>query len=243
MRWIAAVLVFAVAACGNGGDADLKPLSDDQAARLAQAGYHNLLAGGAEFEANSAVLVGNGNRTVLLMGVIDWERHAGRATVTISGADDGITEVYWTEDAVYERWPEADATVSAMGGPARPWIVRAPQPQTRQLDRLLGVVLGLALEQPENALLIQQREGSAFMREDELLGRPVEVLRFGTRSLYWLALDDASMLRFEGNSSAGASPTVVDFLRFGKVAAEAPAGDDVVPVESLPGLYAALLSE
>lgn len=236
-------LVCVVAACGGGDDTSPQPLSADQAARLAQAGFNNLLAGGADFEATSAMLSDAGNRTVLLSGVIDWQRHAGRAMVSISGPDDGITEVYWTEDAVYERWPESDATVSATGGPARPWIVRAPQPQTRQLDRLLGIILGLALEQPENALLIQQREGSAFVREDELRSRPVEVLRFGTRSSYWLALDDASMLRFEGNSSVGTSPTVVDFLRFGTIAVEPPPDGDVVPVESLSGLYAALLSE
>lgn len=236
------VCVTVATACGDTEGNGPQPLTNDQAARLAQAGYHNLLAGGAEFEANSAVLGSVTTQTVSLIGVIDWERHVGRARVSIVGVDDGIVEVYWTEDAVFERWPEADATIAALGGPSQPWVVRAPQPQARPLDRLLGVVLGLALEQPENAVLIQQKEGSAFIRDDDLRGRTVEVLRFGERSMYWLARDDGSMLRFEGNFSGGSSPTVVDFLRFGAVSAEPPPNEAVVPVENISRLYAALLS-
>ena len=235
-------LVAVIAACSNGDGApngEPIPLSNERATRLAQAGYQNLLAGGAEFEANSAFLGVQPSETVRLIGVIDWENHVGRAAVSSTGSTGGLTEVYWDENTVLERWPGMDDLVASLGGPDQPWVARAPEPNTRQIDRLLALVVGLAIEQPENAILLQQTEGSAFMRNDTLRDRDVEVLRYGTRNLYWLALDDGSMLRFEGNSAGGNAPTVIDFLRFGVVDVPRPSESDIVPVSAIPEIYSA----
>ena len=242
-------VLVAVAACtllfACGGDdrktVEAAPLTQTQAERLSQAGYTNYLAKGAEFEAISAFLGPDGNQSLTLSGLIDWESHRGRAFVRGVGSEAGITEVYWEETFVLERRPGMDAVVNGMGGPATPWVARAPDPSTRQLDRLLALVLGLALEQPENALLLQQTEGSSFMRLDDLRGDPVEVLRYGTRNLYWLALDDGSMARFEGNSAGGTAPTVIDLLELGPVAVEAPPEADIVPVEAVAEIYSAFV--
>ena len=236
------ILFAVIAACTNGDstpNSDPTPLTNDQATRLAQAGYQNLLAAGAEFEANSAFLGVQPTETVRLIGVIDWENHIGRAVVSGTGPTTGLTEVYWDETTVLERWPGMDGLVSSLGGPDQPWVARSPEPATRQIDRLLALVVGLAIEQPENAILLQQTEGSAFMRTDTLRDRDVEVLRYGMRNLYWLAVDDGSMLRFEGNSASGSAPTVIDFLRLGPVDVPRPAAADVVPVSAIPEIYAA----
>lgn len=235
-------LVAVIAACSNGDGApndEPIPLSNERATRLAQAGYQNLLAGGAEFEANSAFLGVQPSETVRLIGVIDWENHVGRAAVSSTGPTAGLTEVYWDETTVLERWPGMDDLVASLGGPDQPWVARAPEPNTRQIDRLLALLVGLAIEQPENAILLQQTEGSAFMRNDTLRDRDVEVLRYGTRNLYWLAVDDGSMLRFEGNSTGGNAPTVIDFLRFGPIDVPRPAEADIVPAEAIPEIYSA----
>ena len=236
-------LLAAVAAACGGGDtsSESRPLSDAEAGRLAQAGYGNLLAGGARFEANSAFLGTDPLQTVTLVGEIDWEGHVGRALVRGGGPDETLTEVYWEEGVVIERRPAFDAIIAGMGGPTTPWIARAPEPSTRQLDRLLSVVFGLALEQPDNALLLQQTEGSAFIRADELRSEPVEVLRYGTRNLYWLAADDGAMLRFEGNSAGGTAPTVVDLVVLGPVEVPSPDPDQVIPVEAVAEIYSAAI--
>ena len=241
---VGAVLCVVAVGCGGSDGPSVgepRPLSDDEAVRLAQAGHTNFLEGGATFEANSAFLGTAPTQTVTLVGAIDWANHRGRAFVRANGPDEGLTEVYWEETFVLERRPAIDTIVNGMGGPATPWVARSPDPSTRQLDRLLALVFGLALEQPENALLLQQTEGSSFMRLDDLRGDPVEVLRYGTRNLYWLALDDGSMARFEGNSAGGTAPTVIDLLELGPVEVEAPPEDDIVPVEAVAEIYSAFI--
>jgi len=156
------------------------------------------------------------------------------------GREAGITEVYWEETFILERRPAMDAIVSGLGGPSAPWIARRPDPATRQLDRLIGLIVGLASEQPDNALLVQQKEGSEFMRNDTLRDTSVEVLRYGNRNIYWLDAANGSMLRFEGNSAAGNAPVVIDILERKAVDAPRPVESDVVPVDQVAEAYAAI---
>lgn len=245
-RLLLLALLVALGACGDSDGpavSEPRPLTNDEATRLAQAGYQNLLARGAEFEAHSAFLGVQPSETIRLVGVIDWETHTGRALVMSDGPRMGLAEVFWNETTVLERWPGMDDIVSSLGGPDQPWVARSPQPETKQLDRLLALVIGLATEQPDNAILLQQAEGTAFLRADTLRERNVEVLRYGARNLYWLALDDGSMLRFEGNSTGGNTPTVIDFLRFGSMTVERPAESSVVPATAISEIYSAFAGE
>lgn len=239
---IVAASVIALVSCGgDNGAKDPRPLSQLQAERMAQAGYLNLRFGGARFEANSAFLGPGESETLVLVGEIDWKNHVGRAVVRGDGMDASLAEVVWGETFVLERRPAMDALIAGRGGPSQPWISRRPEPSTRQLDRLLAIVLGLAMEQPDNAILIQQSDGSAFVRADEIRGTAVEVLRYGTRNLYWLDSSDGRMLRFEGNSAAGNAPTIVDFLSHEEVTIPRPADADVVTVDSIAEIYNAYL--
>lgn len=238
----AALLTLGVAACSDDDAPDgPQPLSRVQSERLAQAGYMNLRAGGAQFEANSAFLGTGDTESLTVAGQIDWKNHVGRAVVRGEGKEAGLVEVFWNETVVLERRPAMDSIIASRGGPTAPWVARQPDPKNRQLDRLLAIVLGLAMEQPDNAILIQQSEGSAYIRPDELRGTPVEVLRYGDRNLYWLAADDGTMLRFEGNSAAGNAPTIVDFLDREPVTVEQPIAADVVPVDAIAEVYSAFV--
>lgn len=247
MRWLAAVVLVVLAACG-GGQSDATsttvpgpaPLTDDQAARLAQSGFANLQSGGAVFEAYSAFLVGEPRETVSMYGEVDWAGHTGRVIVRSEGGRDAsVAEVYWTKDTVFERRPAMDVLVEARGGPAQAWIARPAEPSTRQLDRLIGLVAVLASEQPDNALLIQQTEGSSYLRDDVLRDTPVEVLRYGTRNMHWLSQTDGLLMRFEGNSAGGTAPTIIDILERRAVEVPAPPEADVVLAASLGELYEA----
>lgn len=235
------VVGAALAACG-GGDAAKgpQPLTRQQAERLSQAGYTNYLAKGAEFEANSAFLGPGGTESLTLVGSIDWERHAGRAAVRGEGREAGLAEVYWEENFILERRPAIDNIVAGLGGPSTPWIARRPDPTKTQLDRLVGLIVGLASEQPDNALLVQQKEGSEFMRSDTLRDTAVEVLRYGNRNIYWLDAADGSMLRFEGNSASNNAPVIIDVLSRKAVTLQKPADADIVPVERVAEVYAAV---
>lgn len=239
------MLVFAtptLVSCGaSDGPAEPKPLTAQQSERLAQAGYTNYLAKGAEFEANSAFLMPGGTESLMLVGKIDWENHRGRALVRGEGKDAGITEVYWEQKFIVERRPGLDTVISSMGGPTAAWIARTPDPAARQLDRLVGLIVGMATEQPDNAVLIQQKEDAAYLRDDELRGTKVEVLRYSDRNIYWLDAGDGSMLRFEGNSAGGNAPVVIDVLSRTVVDLVRPDAADVIPAEQIAEIYAGLM--
>ena len=229
---------FSMVACGQSAPTDTtRSLTDAEATRLAQTRNRNFLSGGAKFEATSAFLGIADPETITLTGVIDWSKHAGRATVTSSLGTD-VVEVYWEETFLLERRLGFDTITPALGGPSEPWFVRLPEPSTRQLDRLLGIIMSLASEQPENALLIQQEPGTSFLRSDLIRGNSADVLRFGERNTYWLRTATDEMLRFESNAEAGLAPVLVDILESGPFTAEAPKESDVVSPQEFPEIYA-----
>jgi hypothetical protein len=247
VKIVAGIVAVGILVTGCGGsEQSVEPtgpvaLSDDQAARLAQAGFTNFQEGGAQFEANSAFLVGQSAETLRLVGEVDWVQRSGWAMVSGTGPDASLTEVYWESDVVLERRPAIDVIVAGRGGPAEAWIARPPEPGTRQLDRLIAIISALAPVQPENALLIQQTEGSGFLRDDQLRGEPVEVLRYGNRNMYWLSVDDGRLMRFEGNAASGTAPTIVDLLSRDPVTVSGPPMESVVWVDDVAELYQALL--
>jgi hypothetical protein len=238
---LAVGLTAAVGACGATETIEgPRPLSDEEAAKLAQATYANLLAGGAEFEANSAFLATQPRETVSLRGVVDWNTLTGRARVAATGPDATLVEVFWDTTAVYERRPAVDQIVAASGGPAAPWFVRSAEPSTRQVDRLIALVVGLASPQPENALLIQQTAGSGYIRADELRGEAVDVLRYGTRNYYWLAVTDGRLLRFEGDAASGGAPTVIDLIGPAVAEVSPPPESSLISATGYADLYSAV---
>jgi hypothetical protein len=149
-----------------------------------------------------------------------------------------IAEVYWEEKFLLERRLKFDTIMPALGGPSAPWFGRLPEPSTRQLDRLLGIIMSLAAEQPENALLIQQTPGTSFMRSDLIRDQPVDVLRFGQRTLYWLRTDTDELLRFESDAEAGLAPVLVDIVEAGPFTAPRPRVADIVSPQKFPEIYA-----
>jgi hypothetical protein len=89
-------------------------------------------------------------------------------------------------------------------------------------------VTGLVAKTPENSQLILQTEGSAFLREDVLREKPVLVLRYGKRSIFWLNASTKSLMRFEGNDSTSQFPVVIDFLQLGSRTLSLPRDAQVV---------------
>jgi hypothetical protein len=213
-------------------------LTLDEATLLASVQFDNYEDRGAAFQVATAFLATND--TLTLQGVVDWERHVGYAVAVAKGAEDGITEVYWTDNVVLERRPAADPILTGMGYEGVRYFARKPEPDKRLLDRALAIVLSLASSQRENPQLILQKVGSAFLRTDTLRDTAATVLRFGERNLYWLDSGTNRMLRFEGNAAGGGAPTVVDIFARGAQPITFPAESTAIAVESMQELYDAL---
>lgn len=240
----AAVLAISLlaSACGGSGTTGSteRPLTSEEAAALADALYLNWQDQGATFTANAAwTSVG---RTIVMQGEVDWTKGQGHAFVRSTGADVGLTEVWWSNQIVIERWPALEPVFAGLGATGAKFISRAPDPDKRLVDHVIAIISGLASQQRENPLLIQQKPGSEFMRDDELRGTAVQVLRYGERNLYWLAIDGGRMQRFDGNTSSGVAPSVVDILTSGPQTITPPPVDAILPSSAIASVYTSLTS-
>jgi len=228
---------LALAACGGGDKPAARPMTPEEASRLAETMFLNHREGRATFEV--ATLTEPGGSRLRLAGTVDWSARTGAARVVVDGGAGALVAVAWASDTVAERRPVHDSLLAGLGLPQGAWIGR-PADQRRRIDQVIAVVTGLATARPENAVLIQQEEGTTFLRRDTLRGREVEVVRFGERSIYWIDPLSGRMLRFEGNNSAGTLPVVVDFGPEIADQVVPPTGAEVVDVGTKPDLAALL---
>jgi hypothetical protein len=227
LQMVLAGLLLGLAACtpdGAGPAVEVRPpaaLSPSDASLLAEALFRNHEATGAKF---SLVALDPGSgATLTLEGIIDWSGLQGRARVGGYGDEAGsVDEIAWTHDAVAELRPAQVEILASRGEPPGTFFLRAADPHSHPLDRLVAIVTGLATAQPENAQLILQNPGAAFLRDDVLRGRDVVVLRYSERSTYWIDASNGELARFEGRNSLGGSPVIVDILELGPRQVELP---------------------
>ncbi|TDT16475.1 hypothetical protein BDK89_2065 [Ilumatobacter fluminis] len=236
-RWLAAATLVVLAACGGDQpedqielDDDEREITDDEAARLAETLVTNRELGGADFQITSRLPNGD---TATLEGEVDWADLSGRGTVTTSAGPAAVAEVVWTETDVYERIPDL-TDLAAQVGDDIDWVSRRPDPDGRDIDAMIEVLLGLSAQDVDNAVLIQQEPGTAHLRTDEVAsqGVAVDVFRYGTGTILWLEQDGTTMWRFESLSND--RPLVADLFAHGERTIEIP---DAVPAESVAELY------
>ena len=226
--------------CGNESASSERPLTPDEADRLASVLYTNYQAGVATFNLSSA-FTGTGD-TLSMSGVVDWTNHTGQASVTASGQESGITEVIWNQKLVVERRPALDDVLAGLGHPGVRYVYRPVDTANRQLDRAISILIGLAATQRENAVLILQKPGSAFLRKDRWQGRVVDVIRYGSQNRFWLEQGSSVLRRFDGNAAVGSAPIVIDFLQTGARTVTPPPREMVIDVDEIKEAYAAVAS-
>ncbi|CAB4648620.1 unannotated protein [freshwater metagenome] len=214
-------------ACGGAEKAAERPLTSDEASVLAEVLSRNYEAQGASF--SLAAQASSTGGTITLEGDVDWINHQGGARVVGGASPHPVSQVWWSKNVVAERRPTLDSEVArVLPGDGSPLLARSPDTSSRRLDQLIAIVMGLASQTPENAQLILQTEGSAFVRSDELRGKPVLVLRYGQRTLYWLDEETKNLMRFEGTDSTTRFPVVIDFFVLGPKALQVPQGTELV---------------
>lgn len=234
----ARLLVATCALLGCGSDPDPAPtastLSRAQASRLAEIQVDNLTAGGASFVVSLRTATGD---TVALTGAVDWTNHRGHAVVTASGAEADLAEIIWTDSMMLERRPLLSAELLDAENVAVDWIARAPSPAGRVIDKAVAIVAALAGSQVDNAVLIAQTPGSAYLGTVPLGGRTVEVLRFGQENRYSLDVETGDLVRFEQPPTPGKDAITVDVSELGPQAVELPDGSRVTDVAQFGDRY------
>lgn len=231
------LVAASVTACSGNDTSGPRPLNVDEASRLAGTMHLNHLAGSVRFEVNT--LDRPGGDALRLAGIIDWSTSSGMAAVSSDAPGSGLTGVVWKEGTVLERRPALDARLAALGA-QMPTFVARPVNKEMRVDQVLSVVAALATKQPENALLLQQKEGTAFLRADTLRGTAVDVMRYGARSIFWVDTATGVLMRFEGNTAAGNQPVIVDLFPAEGEKVQFPRATQVVDPAAHPELAAVL---
>lgn len=231
------VVLGLIVAVGCSGDEDSlpRPLGVDEASRLAGTMHLNHLDGTARFDVHT--VDGPGGSALRLTGTIDWTNSAGVAAVSSAAAGSTLVAVAWKGNAVLERRPAHDVLLEGLGVSSPPWLARPIDPG-RRIDQVISVVAGLATTQPENAILLQQKEGTAFLRSDTLRDTKVDVMRYGSRSIFWVDNTTGRLVRFEGNTDSGSQPVIVDFFPAGGSSPALPSAAQVVDTTGRPDLTA-----
>lgn len=212
-----------------------RPLDSENASILAEVLFKNYEVGGARFEVSSSYVATN--ETLQLSGEVDWKNHRGHAVVHATGGESSISEIYWGDGGILERIPNLNQLLLQAGHRNMNFVVREPNFEQRQIDQAIQVVAQLAMEQRENPLLMQQKTGSAFLRTDVLRGRKVDVMRYGTRNIYWIDHGTGQLLRFEGNSESGTAPRIVDIVELRRVDIPGPMTSEVIDLKKVQTLY------
>lgn len=233
--------VFAAAvfltACGGNGSADTeRPLTGDEAGLMAMVQYSNNQVGGATVEVTSANTTTG--ESVSLRGEVDWFGHSGRVIVSANGEEAGVSEIAWKDTQIFERRRDLAQILPNLEISPDTWITRDIDLVNRPIDRVIAILVRLSSTEPDNAVLIQQKEGSAFVRTDTWRDLPVNVFRYGKQTLYWLDADTGELRRFEGNNSSLTAPVIVDVVERSKKSIPLPAKNEVIPASQIRELYA-----
>ncbi|WP_407555497.1 hypothetical protein QOM21_37140 [Streptomyces sp. Pv4-95] len=218
---------FLVADGGHGAGGP-RPLTTDEANRLAITRFRNYQAQGRAVTITVPGTAGG----LTVTGSVDYRRKVGYGVVHGTGrvkSSDGL--IQWTPTSVRVR-PMTDAPEHAPASPPRSgWYDRPLLASGSAMDTSLSIALGLGGDRPDNAELLPQN-GAAWWGRDQVDGHQVEVMsgpsspdRSGTAGnvRYWIG-SDGTMYRVRVNVGSQPEPVVIDFDTHKHV-----------PVKSVPG--------
>jgi hypothetical protein len=211
-----------------------KSITLAQAERLASVLYKNYEAGGARFIAVSGL---SGEKTSKISGNIDYQKGLAEADLDFYGKIPKTpTKIIWTKSEVVEELPGLKEEMTSRGRPEVLFLSR-PLTKTSPQDIVLSLLLGTGSTQRENPALIQQgtEHGEAkFLRNELLLGKKMEIIKFGERTTYWIGEEDGILYRLEAKLAISSDVTTIDFLEHAPVIIEPPKASQVVKSSEIP---------
>lgn len=208
----------------QGDETGPRAVTTEEAGRLALTRFRNYAAGGRAV----TIIVPNTAGTLTVTASVDFRAKTGSGTVQGDGrnaAGEGL--IRWTPTTVMFH----PVTTSPQPPPESGWSSRALQTTGSALDTALSIVLGLAGDRPENALLLIQN-GATWIARDEVAGHRTDVMTGpnarGTDDTsgtvrYWIA-DDGTMFRVQVAVASEPEPVLIDFDTH-----------PYVPVQPVPG--------
>ncbi|MCP2164834.1 hypothetical protein [Goodfellowiella coeruleoviolacea] len=206
-----------------------RPLTSDEANRLAMTRFRNYEAGGRAVTITVPTTAGG----LVITGSVDYRAQLGYGVVHGTGRDtssDGL--IQWSTSTVFVH-PMANAPAEAPAAPpGSDWHHRPLQTSGSSLDSSLLIALSLGSDRPDNAELLRQN-GAAWVGSDQVADHQVDVMSgpaaAGRPSTagnvrYWID-SDGTTHRVQADVASEPQPVVIDFDT-----------RDYVPVQPAPGV-------
>ncbi|MFD1717430.1 hypothetical protein [Georgenia deserti] len=159
---------------GRGSQPEPRPVTDDEAERLATMRFRNFDAGSRQVSASYQ----DGGHEVQVEGWFDYAGGGGYAAVSTDGVPSDV--VVWDHEHVAVTAAPATASgppVEWLGPPPQSfdgWSIAPLDPSASPIEALFAMLARLGNDRPENPLLL--REGGAlWLREDDVGGEAVTV--------------------------------------------------------------------
>lgn len=213
------LLTLLLAACGS--TPDPRPLSVEEAERLALIRFSNYTTGVSEFTAS----VPSPGGKLLLNGRVDFVNHFGYAGMRTDGRTDETSTglVQWNLGRM--AYGMSNATKAVDPVPQIDWQVRELQERGSELDGALRLLVNLGADRPENSQLLLQST-ARWLRSDKIGDTPVDVLEGpkqtgkstneDARLRYWVDAD-GKLRRLEARLGSQEEFAVFDFTGKGDV--------------------------
>ncbi|GAA3034302.1 hypothetical protein [Actinokineospora globicatena] len=206
-----------------------RPLTTDEANRLAVTRFLNYQAGGRAV----TITVPTTSGGLVITGSVDYRAHLGYGVVRGTGRDtssDGL--IQWNSTAVFVH-PMTDSLAEPpVTPPGSGWHQRPLTTSGSSLDSALLITLGLGNDRPDNAELLPQN-GATWVRDDQVRGRRVDVMAGPAARAkpdtagnvrYWVD-SDSTLHRVEADVASEPQPVVIDLN-----------ARPYVPVQPAPGV-------
>ena len=179
--------------------------------------------------------------TFTLRGPIDWA--GDRGAFVLSGTrSDSIaapdSKVYWDRGAVLTEFDGLTKAMQARGRPGVRFVSRALDPTKVALDQLISFVGSLAVDRPENPILLRQGD-TAFLGSQVIDGVKVDGYRFG-KTRYFVDPTTGLIRRVEARFVRYDHPVVITFSGQAPQTITLPSADSVVAAATIADVLTTL---
>ncbi len=179
--------------------------------------------------------------TFTLRGPIDWAGDRGAFVLSGTRSDSVAVpdnQVFWDRGAVLT---ELDGLTKAMAEKGRPgvrFVSRALDPTKVALDQLISFVGSLAVDRPENPILLRQGD-TAFLGSQVIGGVTVDGYRYG-KTRYFVDPTTGLIRRVEAKFVRYDRPVVITLSGQAAQTITLPTADAVVDGSTIPDVLATL---
>ena len=179
--------------------------------------------------------------TFTLRGPIDWAGDRGAFVLSGTRSDSVAvpdSQVFWDRGAVLTELDGLTKAMEAKGRPGVRFVARALDPTKVALDQLISFVGSLAVDRPENPILLRQGD-TAFLGSHVFGGVSLDGYRFG-KTRYFVDPANGIIRRVEATFVRYDRPVVITLSAQAPQTVTLPTADAVVDGATIPEVLASL---